>query len=575
MPLDVKTTSLSIGVKTGDRNKRFFNWTRGKAYKRRVNEAEAYIGMVEDIPDYFAVVPSAAWVEASDGSYGIETLTGKAPLWMPLFMVHLDDLREAVLSIADAATKGTTYVNPTNMIALSGWEPSVMERPNFDPSPGNLPRQRSFEGALRLFDEIERSGLDCRVEFNPAAPVVIDFYLVIGEEFVRVEFKEFDTFESMDHFHEEEPRSDPWADRRMWHVLYLKIGGKTYCITRDEAGGEGRPDDEFIERHVCPSGFADAFKHIKLHADAARQEAIQALRGITPTDVATGRIQREIRPEIVLSASDGDPLAGHSNAKLTLPWLSHQLNVQCMENGYGVCLALGSGHPLGTHVMVEYRWTKRDKELFRRYGKLPLQLWYRAAIRARCVVLRFQQHSPMESLMPSTMPFACLRGQWKKTVEGMGNFLIVGSIVDSEAHSPEDPTCAEYLLIPSKFTALGNGKSFLQKLTFAERKKGQHFFGTTSNTETEMSDPKWPTKKNCILLNKNFMTDPEVNVFRYVLSLTDGTLYNQICGVLAGDPDSMMRIGHRDFANGNKAFRKGDYHLTVRDVLRVTWIYGC
>ncbi|KAK3703981.1 hypothetical protein LTR37_014084 [Vermiconidia calcicola] len=573
VPIDVKTHNITIGQKVDDRHPHLYHWSHNSHYRDRVKASEVVFALVEGIPDHVAVVPTQTWVDATDGSYGIETLSNKAALWMALFMVHVDHLDEAVARlVAVASGINKTFVNPTTHIALHDWRPKTMDEPNFDRSGDNPLWRSSMRSTLRLFDEIDNSNTGCRVELNPDAPVIHDFFIEIPHSgLVRCETKTFRSLEHMDDIFNMEPRANPWADRRMWHVLYLEIDDRCICITRDEISNCGRPNNQFLEEHTV-SGFPEALEHIKKHLSLARKEVVQALQRLTPAESS-----RDIpRREIVLDVNGIDPLAGPSRAQLTLPWVRHQLNLQCMKYGYGVCLALGDGHPLGTHVMVHYRWRERDKFLFRRYGKLPLQLWSQDASRRRCVVLRLQQHSPMDVLTgpggPS--PFACLRGQWKKPVKERNKFLIIGSTLDHRMHREGSEHHADYLLLPSHFTALGSYNSWLDEPMPSHRGKGQHYFHGTRNSETELSNPKWPTKKNCITFNDNFIKDSSVEPHRYVLSLADGTLYHQILGVLRGDTNGETSIANAAFAGEQTRFRRGMYHTTVQEVLQTTWNYG-
>jgi len=57
------------------------------------------------------------------------------------------------------------------------------------------------------------------------APVIHDFYIESQQHgLLRVELKEFQSYRALEFSARANLRMNPFAERRMWHVLYLIIG---------------------------------------------------------------------------------------------------------------------------------------------------------------------------------------------------------------------------------------------------------------------------------------------------------------------------------------------------------------
>ena len=557
IPIDIKTCNLTIGRTVDDRHKHFYHWTVPCHYEKTISTSEVIFANVEGVHDSIAVLPSRAWLDATtstQGSYGIESLSGRAPSWMPVFMVHLSDLAEAVESLSLAADDATqTYVNPTNGIAFTGWELEATSTPDVEPSGDNKSYSASFESTLEFLDEAQASG--CRVHFNPIAPISHDIYLSTPlSGLLRFELKVYDSLETLHAFTKLTPRNCALAPRRTWHVLYMKVSDYTVCITRDEALTVEDITEQWLKERAIAS-FDEALAYIARHAQQAREKVKMVMRDIQPGDICAGLPEREI----ILHLTGLDPLIGHERTQLTLPWVRHMINVQCMQDAYGICFSLGEGHPLGTHLYVDHTWTEQEMRAFQVFGKLPLDLWSRESVQSFGLILRLEDHAPKTELLPA--PYAWLRAQWKKPVRGMEHFLTLGWI---GAH--------QYFLLPSEFTALSSDKDPLPE-PVDERHDGGHFSHSAVNSTTELQDPPFPSKhRACVVISNKVITDKAVRLDHHFLDITDGSMNRNLKAILQSS--GACSIGDPAVTN-TKAFAAAAYRVRVSDVLQITWDYGC
>lgn len=583
---DVKSQNISNAERLKDAVYfHFYRWTKNNKPHNKEQGAEIIVAFVQGIDDYIGIVPGEAFVEDTCiSSYGIETLTGKVPHWMALFMVHVDEVSEAVRRLAVAAAaprddKAADYINPTTEVRLTGLRPKTSDSPRLEPESTSARAMGSFTGTNRLWREIEAVG-GWKVEFNPIAPNIHDFYLFSEKTgYLRIELKElhagFDGLQSMRAF---DPRSWPFAVRRLWHFLYVIVSDGVVCFSRfdtEPLRGEA-PSEAAVAKHTFQS-FADAIPYIEKHAEVAKQAANRALRAARPEDIVADLRQWQVehQPLEVISQPQSD---SRQSGAMGLPWVGQMINYHCMEAGFGVCLPLGVGHPFGTHVFVEYDWDENDKEDFKKHGgMLPLDLWTRGASQLLCLVLRFQDHSMMSSCTPKLgMPLTVRLGHWRKPVSGK-HCLVVGSIWPARLHETHALRTSQYLLLPSQYTVLTDGKDHLPEPDRASKSSGGHFFAKSPRHDRELTEPKFPNLRGNAPIDvnmgnqKGFIKD-KLQVLDYVFNLADGTINRKLESILKATGALRLQDSRND---GVPPIEPEKYRIQLREVLQMGWDYGC
>ncbi|KAK1814620.1 hypothetical protein LTR12_011006 [Friedmanniomyces endolithicus] len=568
IPVEFKFTSVTIGRATG--SIQFYTWSASHKYAQRAPDSEVVISIVEGVGDHVAILPTATYVRAPSWprTHSSDTIQARAPVWFPPFMVDLRQVGEAVVSIVVAAlSNASPYVNPTTGVSLTGWRPRHTADPRIAREPEALGARgrSSVQGSLRLFYEIEHAGLACSVESNYAAPVGFDFCLLhpkLGR--LHVEEKTAKSWQALlPNLHMLGQRINPLASRRIWHVLYMHSPDGVLCFTRDEVSqiqllSESRLDD-LIATHRF-ADFRSSFAHIEAHAAQAKAAVTRVIYDLQPADMS------QDLPDEVLWLQDlaRDALDTSTHQ---LPWLSRQINFQAMKARFGVCLPLGRGHPLGTHVIIAYAWTSDNVARYLRDGTLPLSLWSPGQ-RLRCIVLRFQDCAPRSNIS-IYYPLTVQQSDTTRTVPGQRCF-VVGSTKPAALHENGEPRNASYLLLPDEFTILSRETDQLEPQCGTE--DGAHFWrseGVYWRGQKTRSDWDYAYGHQGF---RTFMADKQVEPLRYMLNVADGTFNQQIENIFKSEGGS-ARIGSPRYP-GNKTFLVAPYITTLAEVHQCAWDYG-
>lgn len=332
--------------------------------------------MVEGIDDHVAVVlvPTATWFQATKVGRGLTELSARAPLWMPLFMVNFNDLGVAIERIAAAVDGGTAYQNPTTGVRLSTWTPLTFQDHGLEPPPAAKSKDLGFHSILETWKTIREQFPDWKIDFNPVQPWVHDFYVTIpGVGKLRVEAKERSSSVRMVKRDLSHRRTDPFADRRQWHVLLHKTSDGVVCIMRHEIPDATDDDDTFIVDRTF-SNLTAALRRLedKGLADAAKASARNAMGQLTPASIC-GKLPQW---DIDLSGEDYEsPLNRMDPQNSSAMWMAHSMNLESMRTGRGYVVALGTGHAVTSNLMIEHFWTEEEKVAYLASGKPPIDLW--------------------------------------------------------------------------------------------------------------------------------------------------------------------------------------------------------
>ncbi|KAI6915259.1 hypothetical protein KC318_g85 [Hortaea werneckii] len=288
-----------------------------------VDDSEVIFTIIEGVEDYIAVIPTSTWVTAPYTlTYGLDTLNSRVPVWMSPFMVHNDQIAETVERLARVAISidgNSDYICPTTSVRLEEWYPKSTTEPRVCAETPLAYLEASQERSIEFWDEVEEH--NCEVHINPAQPGVHDFYVSHrATGWLRFEEKKAPSFfQMLDIAQSLDPRHDPLAAFRTWHVFYLHTPPGPVCITRNELEQlQGkRPSEDFVKDYTF-NGFADAWQHILKHAEEAKRSVQRVLATLTPTDISASLPKREM----VLFKPKHDPLSAMSGAQTTLSWLS-------------------------------------------------------------------------------------------------------------------------------------------------------------------------------------------------------------------------------------------------------------
>ncbi|KAK3075576.1 hypothetical protein LTR53_001014 [Teratosphaeriaceae sp. CCFEE 6253] len=584
IPVDVKLMSLHLGQKIqGDRS-RYYQWSKSLFKHRMTQTYDVVFIVVDGLADYIAVVPAQLWRAYADHSGGIETMSGRAPLWTILFLVHLDQFGEAIDALTAAAEHpGIWYINPTTRVVFRGWTPGSSSDLPITPVCTEPRVMASYVSVVKLWDEILDAELGCRIYFNPLQPLVHDFYIwVPGAGLLRVEHKR-SADKLATTIYTGDDRRAPLVERRTWHVFYAQCADGTLCFTRDElekalvdVNGKKRLDPRFVRKRTVRD-FSEAVKYIQRHAARAKQAAAAAFHYVRPEDLTRGLDVEHWNgrvAEMLARDASRNPLLSLLGTRGLLPDISIILNENCCKMGYGAWFALASGHAIATHLFVAYEWSQRDREDFREHGELPFYLFSPGVWQMRCLAIRIQDHVLSPGTKPRHLPVSIRRAHWKKPADANVRHFILGAILDGSRVDLRDERSSWVLLLPSEFTAMWSGEDRLRKCDLAAGTDGTHMQRHSNAEHTRLADPPWQHSSSQASIGK-YMADSDVNVMRYVLNLADGTVHRQLRAVLEAKGPHRILNPQSARPEMNREFDARPYHATVGEIHQAGYDYGC
>lgn len=555
--------------------------------KTSINEnAELYLLCFEGVADYTAIVPKLVWEKASSVSHGIDPLIANLPSWCFGFMVHDDDIRTVILDMISASVSQSGHVrNPTVGTILTGYRPRATQTNYLIPTLGGQVRARSsYEAVTWLWTMLDKMKPRPKVHFNPLAPLICDYLLEIPglQHALRIEAKSSVALGAHKALGMETgiDRS-PFAPARQWHFLILQAGAgisSFLCIGRHEV--QDMWQDQAYWRYEDYSEFvfdgADALERMIDHMRCNYSEAIEKVRhiavtaGLNAVDLkslvtsnAVDRIEEALKDATCMSPAS---LVCHTPG---LPWVAAALNGQCRRAERGICFALDSGHPVCSHVMLDWHWTHEEGERYDTEGKLPVFPFSQKAMDLPCVPLDFVDMSGAKNALPLGMR----EFYWTIPIIEQ-NFLMIGSTFASQDLDPTTEfTPSNYLMFPSQHLSLMDGK--VRKPVSTEGYDGGAFFRRIYQALNAADPELWTSQRTDVLpFNQKsvFISDSEVDPKDYFVNLQNGRLRAQIFEIF--EEGDEMRIKGFQEIKPNKPISKALYRSTLRVMHQAAWDFG-
>lgn len=557
-------------------------------------DADVYILAFEGLPDFLAIVPKAAWEHASDFAYNIDPLLNRVPAFCQPFMVHTSQIAQAVKSLVDAGS-GTWYTNPTTGFTLTGYVSRRTTRPSLVPVEARM--AHSYTSVSAFWRKIIDSG-EAKAHLNPIQPLICDFLLEIPglSELLSVEHKVMAALSGLVNGNgipvatrvtfEVGDRS-PFSLARDHHVVICQAPGGVLnfiCCLRHEFEATWSTQHSpltstFLKSHtfIGPSGFADMMRFIADNAEKAIAAADQALGSSRHQDkdvellFNTNCDPHLIHQDQLIFQDDEESSElgrNRSSHARGLQWVCDRINEQCAEAGELICFPLDIGHPLGDHVIVEHNWTPDEKLAYTDRGRhLPAHIFSNEISSRKCVILRFMDLSCNEHAWPISMR----RAYWTRPALEQ-HYLILGSTMDATV-STEAESMAPYLLLPSGFT-----KQFdhgFRGPVSSEAYRGEKYFRHILLSDDSLPEPQFSTTRTearPITKGSAFMKVADVDPCRYIFNLHDGSLYQQIRGLMTGS--GTTSFDNVQSGTGNRIFQKDTYWTTPSSVLKAAWDFG-
>ncbi|KAI9704035.1 MAG: hypothetical protein M1820_005657 [Bogoriella megaspora] len=441
----------------------------------------------EGLSDHIAIVPRALWGVRSTGSHqGPLPLVTRIPPWIYPFVVHYNDLSQAVFRLfAAARLDGAWYENPTTGTRLLDWRPRITTRPHLQPSPSLVAHASSNREVWALWDAIRDSNPvsgvgDVTVDTNPVGPLLCDFSLRIPGLPASI---------GIEHKCSPQPKlggpyrfthhylgsRSPFYPARRWHFCVIQFGSADdspnyVCIGRHEVNPQWHTLQavDFPQGSICilrgPQAVADLLQKIRREAPAAIQSAREAPPPTDPSQhlqvlYRSGATETAALDQQKVDQVDaGDPETSdgpQSQQQKHLPWLCDAVNRICAHRRSMVCLPLDSGHPWGNHVMVQHDWTDKDVAQYEKNGGiLPIDVFSggKAARATPCIPVRFQDMGPQTSeLKDLGSPDLWMSRQYWTRPASQQPFITIGSWLDGSILK-DYPAICPYLIMPSEFT---------------------------------------------------------------------------------------------------------------------------
>ena len=556
---------------------------RHRSAQSRVQEnkpCDLIIVLVEGEPDYVGLVPFPIWRSMCGVIHGTLALDTRAPHWLSPFMVHDDDLRQAVHNLFQAAKPdGPVYENPTTGVRLCGFRPSLTQTPQhistvFSGLPYLLP----------LWDRIVQTGL-VEVEFNPIAPLLCDF-LLLGPQFsqpLRIEHKLGGTGSSSIAVFLPDPSKSPFLKSRQWHFLWIQRGKdfpSWFCVGRDEV------PDAWAERDLewsdltpfkCYEGWDSLPRLLDDLPPRAPSAIAKAEQLLMEQPLPDGYEDSSLSPTQTSDLADKDPDETEddeeseprgSNIRLVadLHWLCDRFNQICCDQGQLVCLPLDSGHQIASYIFVEHVWTSEDISHYRNQGELPITTYTRGIRPRRCIPMRFQHFGPNRK-GTSYYPFWQHIRYWQLPADAQ-KFLIIaawrrGYLQEKESYD------SGYLCLPCEFTTQMN--SGLQPPR-NEDDLGAYYFWVSYLDVNNIKNVPWAqgyAKKE--LRYHNFMRQ-DIDPMRFVFPIYE--IYQLACKIMDNERKDPIRLDSMQGFQHGPHFKEADYVTTVEKMHQAMSDYG-
>ena len=546
--------------------------------------ADVYLHKLQNIDDYVIILPRRIY------ELGIPLLSrsylgpefSRMPFALGSWAVHVNHLPEAIRSLFDSE-----YINPTTGLQPSGCKPDSDSQSLWRWfAEDNL--TLSTRRILKLWDDVETQG-GAIPHANKQPPLIYDFRFELWKSkvLVEVEHKVVNNSSSLSWWLQPDNKSSPLHSHRLWHFLVVDVSdcvdydANWLCLPRHKVHENG------IHSGMCTQDFVKALQHFRhdnvrsmltymdKEAKSAMEKSEQILQRlirnpqefdiktlINSNTMETQDTKTEIVEDHEALDADDDENEEDQVILQMRETLCRWFNEECRRNGELVMEPLDLGHPEGDLVVIEGKWTEKDKLT----GNKPIDLISPEASKRRCVVLRLFDMKP--SLPREDYPLWTRSAHWKKARSSRA-FLIVGCVASDSAET------AQYLLFPSEFTMSGATRTEEQPVKL--HGNGEHYvremdpweglIDSTQASEASRRSYKVRVEQGEIPLLKAIPEDP----VRYIHLLSE--LHACLCNLLHDNEGSSMSLAAHIPANVVK-IQTGQYRSTVKEVHQVAWDFG-
>ncbi|CAO2652446.1 Nn.00g007290.m01.CDS01 [Neocucurbitaria sp. VM-36] len=373
--------------------------------------APFFIVTIPEFPDYICVVPIRSYANLFNvhrRSYRYDESTRMKTLvhsrkeivycdFLAPFAIHEDHVYRALISLANASTNKTPYVNPTTGVEFHGW---------FIPDP-----EKNLQGVLKVRSESQETSRvaieelnsflnDCPgmyMTLNPVGPLICDLILVDEQQskYYHIEHKSH-TPGAGGSEHLIKRLNPAWYDEKMnWHFLLNQSGNQLAIFTRK--------GDTDIESNKTPlqlidmtkPGSATVFANtIRSYGPAARTRLHKKWKKVELYDdeieddgKVSGRY-KTTEPAVPKLDAFGKPASESQQLGLAFQVNFNDLCYQQRRHG---CILL-SNHPSASAAIIEHVWDANDVFLYETSGLVPVSLVTSHMTTNRCILLRFVPH---------------------------------------------------------------------------------------------------------------------------------------------------------------------------------------
>jgi len=314
------------------------------------------------------------------------------------YAVHKNDLYAALVSLVDAMTKETAYINPTNGLVCEGWripDPDTTVQGLFKV---HNRRQVASRDAIERLAEFMKGSPDMRIAINPIGPLVCDFFLIDERDNVsyNIEHKSLAHRRGTENVSASKVWLQPTSNL---HFLLVQCGDTLAVYTRpgkseldsatptliDMASPVG--SDLFTNIIRGHGGIAKARLRSKWKSTEMYDDSIP-LDNSEPVDDDTSQVEHR--------STSGDGTV----VQCSLVYRD-RINRQCCNLRLDACIPL-TNHPCADAAVVEHFWTESEVQIYRSSGLLPVSLTTTLPTSKKCILLRFVSHGLPRALNTST-----------------------------------------------------------------------------------------------------------------------------------------------------------------------------
>lgn len=546
------------------------------------DEAAIYVMVFESLSQYVALVPKHVFENATDFGYGVEPLICGLPPWCLLFLVHVDDLAEAIQGIS-GAIKSKWYTNPTTGVVFSGWRPRTYSTTQHL-MPEQAPKISSMSAVLMLAEGMNANGW--KTDFNPVAPLLCDFW-IWADHLAHLGGPIFIEHKAVDNYFHTGVDS-PFAPDRQWHFVICSKPGvrRMFCCARQDVGANWHQNEQLdkeVYEDLCHDDLSTLLAYI---ASNAHEAMVKSRRIASPQKQSAERnLDSIISPESRAAAEHSDihrPLDAHAPKERVfhdkgLPWLSLALNNLFATDGNLVCYPQDPYHPSGAdHLVVDHKWTPEDRSNLK-LGLLPIAplLSCGQYPDRKAVAIRF---ADLSGGFGSSLghPIVMRRSYHTRPCPDVAGVILLGSILPKEVYQ-SGGQLQPYVLIRAQQLASYSSPLSRTSVPIPRDKKecesrDEKFFNFASLESTELLPGPFSGSHSKALAKGTSFVQDDFDPLTSIFDMHD--LQSILLELLTGEAHEMS-IQSRLMNEPTASFVKADNLTTVGKFYQAAWDFSC